>query len=609
MAEICNTVVNYDNQIYNSVNIMKIKSILFSLVAGILFSACMQPVGKITVYTIGDTTMAHKDTADRIPERGWAQVLQPFFDADSVIIDNRAVNGSSSKSFFDDGHWKTIVKQLKPGDYVFIQFGHNDEKSEDPKRYTDPKGSFRDFLTVYVNETRAKGATPVLMTPIARRKYSLGSRLPDDTLSEYTNVVRELAVQLNVPMIDMAERTGRHLLSIGPQEATRLYIRLEPGQSPKYPDGLQSDTHLTELGAFRYAQMTVGGVRQLNLPLAQHLKRSIYDLPWGRVALNQPDDWYGTDEAVAVAENVLLYQRNTGGFPKNIPMHHKLTESDKQVLLAAKDKTTDSTMDNDATYMETVFLAKVYNKTRNVKYRDAFMKALDYILAAQYPNGGYPQYYPLQRGYYTHITFNDNCMANMLTILKGIAERDELFAFVDDPVLIKRCADGFDRGIDCILKTQYRQNGKLTGWCAQHDENTLKPAPARSYELSSLSGSEGADLVLFLMEIENPKPEIKQAIAAAVEWFEKVKITGIKVENQTDANGQRDRVVVEDPSAPAIWARFYQLEDNRPFFSGRDGIKKYAMSEIEHERRNGYGWYTYNPQAVLDKYKEYVKKW
>jgi pectinesterase len=235
------------------------------------------------------------------------------------------------------------------------------------------------------------------------------------------------------------------------------------------------------------------------------------------------------------------------------------------------------------------------------------MKALNYILAAQYPNGGLPQYYPLQRGYYTHITFNDNCMVNMMTILKGIAERDELFAFVDDPALIKRCADAFDLGVDCIIKTQYRQNGKLTGWCALHDENTLEPAQARSYELPSLSGSEGADLVLFLMEIKNPKPELKQAIAAAVEWFEKVKIFGIKIESFIGEDGLRDRRVVSDPSAPPIWARFYQLDDNRPFFSDRDGIKKYAMSEIGHERRNGYSWYTYSPQAVLDKYKEYVK--
>jgi len=284
-----------------------------SILAAILFTAFMQPSGKITVYTIGDSTMANKDTANCNPERGWAQGLQEFFDADRVVVENHAVNGRSSKSFFDEGRWKPIVDKLKPGDYVFIQFGHNDEKSEDPKRYTDPKGSYRDFLTMYVNETRAKGANPVLMTSIARRKYTPGSPLPVDTHGEYTMAVRELATQLDVPVIDMAERTGRMLLSIGPEEAKRLYMWLEPGQSPRYPDGLQDDTHLNEFGAFRFAQLAVGGMRELRLPLSRYLKRSIYDLRWSAVALNQPDDWYAPDEAAAVAENVLLYQRNTGG--------------------------------------------------------------------------------------------------------------------------------------------------------------------------------------------------------------------------------------------------------------------------------------------------------
>ena len=588
---------------------MKNKIFVFCyIVAIVLFSACMQPSGKITVYTIGDSTMANKDTSERNPERGWAQVLHEFFDAEHVIVENHAVNGRSSKSFFDEGRWKPIVDKLKPDDYVFIQFGHNDQKSEDPARYTDPNGSYREFLTMYVNETRAKNANPVLMTPIVRRKFSPGSPLPEDTHGEYAKAVRELAIQLNVPMIDMAESTGRHLLSIGAEESKRLYMWLPPGIYPKYPNGLQDDTHLNELGAFRFAQIAVNGMRAQNLSVAQFLIRTIYDMRWSSVALEQPEEWYATDEAIAVAENVLLYQRNTGGWPKNIPMHHKLSEGDKLALIAAKDRTNDSTMDNDATYLETVFLAKMYNQTGDARYKNAVLNALEYILAAQYPNGGWPQYYPLQRGYYQRITYNDNLIVNMLTIIKGIVERDEIFAFVDDTELLNRCADSFERGIDCILKTQYRQNGQLTGWCAQHDENTFEPAPARTYELPSLSGSEGADIVLFLMELNDPKPEIKEAIAAAIEWFEKVKISGIKIENFVGSDGMRDRHVVNDPSAPHIWARFYQLEDNIPFFSDRDGIKVFSMAEIGHERRNGYSWYTYAPQKAIDEYKEYLKK-
>ncbi len=585
---------------------MKIKAITFcSIVAVVLFSAFVQPAGKITVYTIGDSTMANKDTANRNPERGWAQALQQFFDAGRVVVENHAVNGRSSKSFFDEGRWTPIVDKLKPGDYVFIQFGHNDEKSEDPKRYTDPNGSYRDFLTMYVNDTRAKGACPVLMTSIARRKFDGG--MPIDTHGAYLTAVRELALKLDVPMIDMAERTRKTLLSIGPEESKRMFLWLQPGQSPKHPDGLKDDTHLNEFGAYRIAQMAVGGMQELNLPLTEYLKKSVYDLRWGNVVRDQPDDWYGTPEAIAIADNVLLYQRNTGGWPKNIPVHRKLTENDKQTILAAKDKTDDSTMDNEATYSEMTYLAKVYNKTHIAKYKDAFLKALRFVLAAQYPNGGWPQYYPLRKGYYTHITYNDNLMVNVMSVLKGIADRDKLFAFVDDPALIKQCAGAFDRGVDCIIKTQYRQNGKLTVWCAQHDENTLAPAKARAYELPSLSGFESAEIVLLLMDIKKPKPEVKKAIAAAAEWFEKTKITGIKVETKPDSEGRRDRCVVSDPSAPAVWARFYELDDNRPFFCDRDGIKKYAMSEIGYERRNGYSWYTYDPQEVLDKYKEYLK--
>ena len=152
---------------------MKIKSFitLSTILSVILLSALMQPDHKITVYTIGDSTMANKDTTNGNPERGWAQGLQEFFDADRVIVENHAANGRSSRSFFDEGRWKPIVDKLKPGDYVFIQFGHNDEKAEDPKRYTDPKSSYRDFLTAYVNDTRAKGAYPVLMTPLPAASF------------------------------------------------------------------------------------------------------------------------------------------------------------------------------------------------------------------------------------------------------------------------------------------------------------------------------------------------------------------------------------------------------------------------------------------------------
>jgi PelA/Pel-15E family pectate lyase len=183
-------------------------------------------------------------------------------------------------------------------------------------------------------------------------------------------------------------------------------------------------------------------------------------------------------------------------------------------------------------------------------------------------------------------------MAGVLHLLRDIAARKPDFAFLTDA---DRAAArrAIDKGIECILKTQVTQNGKLTVWCAQHDERTLAPAKARAYELPSLSGAESVGVVEFLMGVERPSPEIVRAIEAAVAWFRASKITGIRVERKAAPGTPRgfDNIVVQDASAPPLWARFYELGTNRPIFSGRDSVVKYSMAEIEYERRNGYRWY------------------
>jgi pectinesterase len=196
-----------------------------------------------------------------------------------------------------------------------------------------------------------------------------------------------------------------------------------------------------------------------------------------------------------------------------------------------------------------------------------------------------------------------------LKLLKDISLGSQKYRFVTDEDDLANAKQALEKGIDCILKTQFVQNGVLTVWCAQHDEITLLPAKARAYELPSLSGSESAGIVDFLMSLENPSPEIIKAVKAAVAWFEKVKITGYKVENFTNSEGKKDRKVVSDANAPQMWARFYDLENNRPFFCDRDGIKKYSLEEIGYERRNGYSWYSESPRKILDKYPEWEKKW
>ena len=236
--------------------------------------------------------------------------------------------------------------------------------------------------------------------------------------------------------------------------------------------------------------------------------------------------------------------------------------------------------------------------TRDTRYRAAFDRGIDYLLAAQYQNGGWPQYFPLRRGYYSHITYNDDAMINVLIVLRDAAAGKPPYDFVD-AARRARAAAAVVRGIDCILRTQIKQGGKLTAWCAQHDEKTLEPAWARNFEPPALSGGESVGVVRFLMEIEQPTPEIIAAVEGAVAWFQAVAIHGVRLEEFTGELGKRDKRVVADPAAGPLWARFYELGTNRPVFTGRDKVIRYAISEIEHERRNGYSYYVSSPGASL----------
>lgn len=335
----------------------------------------------------------------------------------------------------------------------------------------------------------------------------------------------------------------------------------------------------------------------------------VLDKKWKNIIAQVNDDWFATNEAKSIAENVLLYQREIGGWPKNIQMQAPLSEEEKQGLLSVKSSTKGCTTDNYATIQEMLFLSKMYRQVPDKRYKKAFLLGVDYVLEAQYDNGGWPQFYPLKKGYYTHITYNDDSMVNILELFKQLIDTTNYYSIAPSDTTIKKLRTAFDKGIDCILKTQYVQNGVLTSWCAQHDENTFIPAKARAYELPSLSGKESAKIVLLLMKIKNPSQDIKTAIKSAVSWFEDVKILGIK-EVRTYNNGKlTSKKIVKDSTAKPLWARFMDLENNKPFFCDRDGIKKEHLSEIGEERRNGYAWYTNEPKEVFKKYKKWVKKY
>src|SRR6185436_18679561 len=216
----------------------------------------------------------------------------------------------------------------------------------------------------------------------------------------------------------------------------------------------------------------------------------------------------------------------SGGWPKNIDMASVLTPAAKASLVKQKDAT-DSTIDNGATHTQLRYLARIYGAQPLDRHKLAFVKGVEYLLKAQYANGGWPQFYPLHRGYYSHITYNDDAMIGVLELLRDIAKKKPAYTFVDQ-ALRDRSAAAVDRGIECILKTQVVVDGKLTVWSAQHDEVTFKPAAARAFEPVSLSGLESVGVVRFLMKVDKPNRRTDQAVLGAIAWFEKTRINGFR---------------------------------------------------------------------------------
>jgi pectate lyase len=308
--------------------------------------------------------------------------------------------------------------------------------------------------------------------------------------------------------------------------------------------------------------------------------------------LNKPAAWFAEDEARQIAANILSYQSDLGGWPKNENTTENPYQGDRQNL--------EPTYDNGATTDELRFLARMYTATNDAVYQTAFDRGLTYVFQGQYPNGGWPQRHPPGNGYHRHITFNDNAMVRLLELIREVATAED-YAFVDD-ARRKAAAAAFDRGIGCILLCQIKVDDQLTAWCAQHDEIDFRPRSARSYELATLSGSESVGIARLLMSIDDPSPEVVQAVEASAAWFEQAKLTGIRVVEEKDENGPKgfNRVVVQGPLAPPLWARFYEIETNQPVFADRDGVPKSALADIGYERRNGYAWYGRWPQKLLE---------
>ncbi|MGV3459794.1 MAG: rhamnogalacturonan acetylesterase [Flavobacterium sp.] len=225
---------------------------------------------KVAIYGIGDSTMADKKNPSQNPEHGWLQVFQRFVTADVKVI-NKAVNGRSTKSFIDEGRWDSITKVLKEGDYVFIQFGHNDQKTEDPKRYTNPHTAYRHNLMRFVNETRQKGAIPILFSSIARRNFNEQGVLVG-THGDYTLEASLVAAELNVPFIDLEYYTEVLEQSYGAEKSKELHLHFAPKEHPYYPEGKKDDTHLSEKGANEVAAIVARELKRVVPALGKFLR-------------------------------------------------------------------------------------------------------------------------------------------------------------------------------------------------------------------------------------------------------------------------------------------------------------------------------------------------
>ncbi|WP_198663172.1 pectate lyase [Paraliobacillus zengyii] len=302
------------------------------------------------------------------------------------------------------------------------------------------------------------------------------------------------------------------------------------------------------------------------------------------------------DQAIEEADNLLTWQMDHGGWTKNWPQIYTRPwdglESRSEWIEDGKEL---GTIDNNATITEMLYLAQVYQETKDSKYQDSLEKALDFLFELQYPTGGFAQVYPARGNYSDYVTFNDEAMVNVLELMDLVAERKYPFDsdLISDEYLVK-VNSSIDLAVDYILQAQIEVDGVLTAWCAQHDPITYEAKEARSYEHPSISGQESVGIIRYLMS----RPQtvrINQSVKAALEWLDEVKL-----ENTRYISGDpNDEYFVEDTNSTA-WYRFYEIGTNKPIFSGRDGVIKYDIMEIEEERRNGYSWGGHWGTSLLD---------
>lgn len=340
---------------------------------------------------------------------------------------------------------------------------------------------------------------------------------------------------------------------------------------------------------FLAAELKKLGQKKPTLP--EHTKDFGFDVK----AVNP--DWFKSVEGKRVMEIILSFQTPSGGWSKR-------TDMAKTPRKAGQAFGVESgyipTFDNGATSTQLMLLAQAHQATGDKRYSDAFGRGLQLILTAQYPNGGWPQNFPLTGSYHDQITYNDKLMHDLMVVLYKTSQAKNEFSFITSEQQVAAAAS-LERALDCVLKSQVLVNGKRTLWGAQHDVKTLQPTKARAFEMVSLATAESSYMINFMMNLKNPSNDVVQSVHAAIDWYEQNKIVG-----KSWTRG--DAVLKDDKKGKVLWARFYEIGTNKPVFGDRDDTVYYDLAKVSKERREGYAWYVTDPEKVLKKYAEWAKK-
>ena len=379
----------------------------------------------------------------------------------------------------------------------------------------------------------------------------------------------------------------------------------------------RSEKQLKADKAAFHGEMRAHNIKESTLPPTGRSLRAL--------SSNREPRWYGEPEALRIADIVVSFQTPAGGWSKNLsftshirsPGEHFAPDNRSRFSTNSANSDNDAphdaswsyvgTFDNGATTTQLRYLAKVISalpRSASAKYRKSFLRGLDYILEAQFPNGGWPQVWPLQGGYHDAITYNDGGMMHVIELLDDVGSGKGEFEFVPRGYRWKAAASA-KRGINCILATQIVVNGQRSVWCQQHDAITLQPTAARNYEMPCKTSGESAEILVFLMNIPSPSPQVVAAVHPAIAWLEKTEIFDVAYRRTSDEG----RKLIAAPGNGPIWARYYGITTDIPIFGDRDKSIHDTVNEISLERRNGYGWYGDSPARAIGAYKQWNLKY